>query len=163
MNARDIMTENPVCITPDATAQEAARLMAECDCGVVPVIEDAQSRRLVGVVTDRDLAVRGLALGRGADAPVRELMTTEPSSCAPSDDVAVVERLMAERQVRRVPVVDERGRCVGVVAQADLARAAERREGVSEQEVARVVERISEPTQGSAARRTRSLGQETRL
>jgi len=151
MKAREIMTANPACITPDATAQEAARLMAECDCGVVPVVEDTRSKRLVGVVTDRDLAVRGLAQGKGADTRVRDLMTANPSCCAPDDDLKEVERTMADRMVRRVPVVDERGCCVGVIAQADLARAAERRRGVTDKEVARVVEKLSEPAQTSAA------------
>jgi CBS domain-containing protein len=163
MKAREIMTANPACITPDATAQEAARLMAECDCGVIPVVEDTQSKHLVGVVTDRDLALRGLAQGMGADARVRDLMTTNPNCCGLDDDVKDVERTMADRQVRRVPVVDEQGRCQGMIAQADLARAAERRRGVSDKEVARVVEKISEPAPGQAARRGGSPQVETRL
>ena len=146
MRAREIMTEHPACCTPESTAYEAARLMAECDCGVIPVVEDMQSMRLVGVVTDRDLAVRGLAQGRGADTTVRDLMSSDPYCCRPDDNVRDVERSMAERQVRRVPVVDETNRCVGIIAQADLARAASDGQGVSEQEVARVVERISEPS-----------------
>jgi CBS domain-containing protein len=145
MKAREIMTSNPACCTPDATAQEAALLMLDCDCGVIPVVEDKQSMRLAGVVTDRDLTVRGLAQGKGAATKVRELMTSDPSCCSPEDDLREVERAMADRQVRRVPIVDDRGCCVGVVAQADLARAAERSGGVSDQEVARIVEKISEP------------------
>lgn len=151
MKARDIMTANPASCTVNDTAQEAARLMAECDCGVIPVVEDKQSNRLVGVVTDRDLAVRGLAQGKGVDAKVGDVMTPKPSCCGPNDDLKVVERVMTELQVRRVPVVDESGRVVGVIAQADLARAAERKAGVSEREVAKVVERISEPTPQSGA------------
>ena len=146
MRAREIMTANPACCTPESTAYEAARLMASCDCGVVPVVESAESRRLVGVVTDRDLSVRALARGMGADAKVRDLMTLDPLCCRPGDDVRDVERAMAERQVRRIPVVDEDNRCVGIIAQADLARAARAGHGVSEQEVARVVESISEPS-----------------
>jgi CBS domain-containing protein len=149
MKARDIMTANPACCTPEDTARDAARLMAECDCGVVPVVEDRQSMRLVGVVTDRDLAVRGLAQGKGADARVSDLMTTKLNCCGPNDDVKEIERVMAERQVRRVPIIDERGCCIGVVAQADLARAAVTTREVSDYEVARVVERISEPSPNS--------------
>jgi CBS domain-containing protein len=146
MKAREIMTTNPACCTPDDTVQEAARLMAECDCGLVPVVDDTRTMRLVGVVTDRDLAVRALAKGRGAETRVRDVMTSSPRCCGPDDDVRDVERAMADNQVRRVPIIDERGHCVGVVAQADLARAADRREGVSDREVARVVEKISEPS-----------------
>jgi CBS domain-containing protein len=145
MKAQEIMTSDPACCLPDDTAQQAASLMAECDCGVVPVVADKQSMRLVGVVTDRDLAVRGLAQGKGPDSKVRDLMTSNPSCCRPNDNVKDVERLMSEQQVRRVPVVDDAGCCLGVIAQADLARAAEQKGGVSEREVARVVERISEP------------------
>jgi len=149
MKAREIMTANPACCTPDSTAYEAATLMAECDCGVIPVVENTESMRLVGVVTDRDLAVRGLAQGKGADTRVRDLMTRTPSCCGPDDDLKQIERVMVEKQVRRVPIVDELERCVGIVAQADLARAAERNEGVSDREVATVVERISEPSPGA--------------
>jgi CBS domain-containing protein len=140
MKVRDIMTESPACCSPDQTAREAARLMAQNDCGAIPVVEET-SRRVVGVVTDRDLALRVLAEGRGPDTPVREAMTPDPACCTPEADLRELERLMAERQVRRVPIV-EGGRCVGVVAQADLAR---HPEAVSEQEVAHVVEEISQP------------------
>lgn len=146
MRAREIMTASPACCTPESTAYEAARLMAECDCGEVPVVETTESMQLVGVVTDRDLVVRGLAQRKGADATVRDLMTPDPFCCRPDDNVKDVERTMAERQVRRIPVVDADNRCVGIIAQADLARAAREGHGVTEQEVARVVERISEPS-----------------
>jgi CBS domain-containing protein len=145
MKAQEIMTSNPACCVADDTAQQAASLMAECDCGVIPVVEDKQSMRLMGVVTDRDLAVRGLAQGKGPEAKVRDLMTSNPSCCSPDDNVKDVERVMAEQQVRRVPVVDDSGCCLGVIAQADLARTAEQKGGVTDREVARVVERISEP------------------
>ena len=94
------------------------------------------------MVTDRDLAIRVLAEGRGPDTPVREAMTPDPVTCSPDDDVDKVERLMAERQVRRIPVV-ENGRVVGVVAQADLAL---HPNAVSDREVGHLVEEISQPT-----------------
>lgn len=153
MKAQDIMTESPACCTPDDSVQEAARLMQEHDCGCLPVVEDQESRRVIGVVTDRDLACRCLAEGKGADTKVAEVMSTDPSCCAPDTDVEEVERIMAERQVRRVPVVDAQGCCVGMVAQADLAR---QERAVSDREVGRVVERISEPTE--AARREANVG-----
>ena len=141
MKVREIMTENPACCTPEQTVREAARLMAQNDCGSIPVVEE-NSRRLLGVVTDRDLAIRVLAEGRGPDTTVREAMTPDPVTCSPDDDVDKVERLMAERQVRRIPVV-ENGRVVGVVAQADLAL---HPNAVSDREVGHLVEEISQPT-----------------
>lgn len=140
MNVREIMTENPACCTPEQTVREAARLMAQNDCGSIPVVEES-ARRLLGVVTDRDLAIRVLAEGRGPDTPVREAMTADPVTCGPDADVEKVERLMAERQVRRIPVV-ENGRVVGVVAQADLAL---HPNAVSDREVGQLVEEISQP------------------
>jgi CBS domain-containing protein len=138
----DIMTPDPACCTPESTAREAAMLMREHDCGSIPVVENQQSRRLVGTVTDRDLAVRGLAVGKGPDTPVRELMTPEPVTCGPEDEVEIVREVMVARLVRRVPVVNEDGALVGIVAQADIAR----EEGAaSDQEVGRIVEAISDP------------------
>jgi CBS domain-containing protein len=142
MEAREIMTEKPACCTPDETMQRTAQLMQEHDCGCLPVVEDMQSRRIIGTVTDRDLACRGLAAGKGPDTPVREVMSKDPTCCRPEDDVRDVEQVMADKQVRRVPVVDARGCCVGMVAQADLAR---HEEVIGATEVGRMVERISEP------------------
>jgi CBS domain-containing protein len=140
MLARDIMTKDPATCTPSASIQEVARLMKHNDCGCIPIVDG--SRHLVGVVTDRDIAVRGIADGMGASTEVETLMTTNPACCSPDSDIQEVERIMAERQVRRVPITDEEGCCVGIVAQADLALA---EDGViSEGEVGRVVERISE-------------------
>ena len=143
MLAREIMTENPTCCSPDDTVQTAARAMIDADCGCLPVVSDPQTRHLVGVVTDRDLAVRVLADGQGAGTRVRDAMTSNPACCRPDDDAKMVERIMADRQVRRVPVVDDRDCCVGMIAQADLARD----EGeFNDREVRRTVERISEPS-----------------
>lgn len=142
MNVRDLMTPSPACCTPDVTAAEVARLMEQHDCGAIPVVEDGQSFRIVGMVTDRDLAIRGLAKGKGGDARVADLMTADVVTARGDDDVEDVARLMASRKVRRIPVVDEDGCCIGLVAQADLARADS---AVSDREVGRVVEEISEP------------------
>jgi CBS domain-containing protein len=146
MQAREIMTANPACVTPEDPAQRAAQLMAENDCGCLPVVAARDDSRVIGVVTDRDLAVRGLARSKGIDTPVRELMTSDPCCCAPDADVHEVERLMADRQLRRVVIADAAGCCLGIVAQADLARAAERGRDVTDREVATVVEAISEPS-----------------
>lgn len=142
MRVREVMTPDPASCTPDSTAREAAILMRDNDCGSLPVVESDSSRKLVGTVTDRDLAIRGLAEGRGPDTLIRELMTDGPISAAADDEVEIVREVMVAQQVRRVPVVDEDGLVVGIVAQADLARV----EGAaSDQEVGRIVEAISDP------------------
>ncbi len=141
MRVRDIMTSDPAWCTPESTAREAATLMREHDCGSIPVVQSKEKRNLVGTVTDRDLAIRGLAEGKGPEARVRELMTSSPVTCGPDDEVETVREVMVARLVRRVPVV-EGGALVGIVAQADIAR----EEGAaSDQEVGRIVEAISEP------------------
>lgn len=136
------MTANPACCTPESTARDAATLMREHDCGAIPVVEDLRNRRLVGMVTDRDLAIRGLARGRGPDTPIRDLMTDDPVTCLPEDKVEDLRQVMVEELVRRVPVVDDDGLLVGIVAQADIARV----EGAAtDREVGRIIEAISEP------------------
>jgi CBS domain-containing protein len=150
MKAREIMTPNPACCTPETPAREVAFQMDACDCGCIPVVSDNGSRRLVGVVTDRDLTVRGLARGGGGETLVRDLMSRDVSCCTPDSDAKQVERIMAERQVRRVPVVDDDGRCTGMIAQADLARCAEQRD-LREKELAQVVEAVSHRSADSRA------------
>jgi CBS domain-containing protein len=141
MKAQDLMTTNPACCTPSSTVREAAQLMRDRDCGCIPIVE-GESKRLVGVLTDRDVACRCVAEGKSPDTPVRDLMTTNPQCCHPEDDVAAVEQIMIEAQVRRVPVVDAKQCCVGMIAQADLAL---NEEAASDRDVGRMVERISEP------------------
>lgn len=145
MHARELMTPQPACCTPADTIGRAAQLMEQNDCGCIPVLHASDDSRVVGVITDRDIAVRGVAHDRSSDTEVRDLMTSSPCCCSADADVSEVERLMADRQVRRVVVVDDQGCCVGIVAQADIALAAERSPEVSDEEVGRVVERISEP------------------
>jgi CBS domain-containing protein len=136
------MTRDPACCTPDSTARHAATLMRDHDCGSIPVVEDLKKKRLVGTVTDRDLAVRGLAVGKGTETRIGELMTPDPVTCVPEDEVEDVRQVMVQELVRRVPVVDEDGLLVGIVAQADIAR----EEGAAtDREVGRIVEAISEP------------------
>ena len=117
----------------------------------MPEVDSLDSRRLLGVVTDPDLAVRGLAEGKGADASVDGVMTKSPYTARPETDLREIQEAMAERQLRRVPIVDADGCCVGIIAQADLARSAGER--VSERDVAVVVERISEPAPESGGSR----------
>jgi CBS domain-containing protein len=151
MKAQDLMTANPACCTPDDSVERVAQLMADNDCGSVPVVSSRTDGRVVGVITDRDIVIRGVAAGKGPDTRVRALMTPDPFCCSADADIKDIERVMAEQQVRRVIVVDSGRSCIGVIAQADLARAAERRKDVSDAEVARLVERISEPRPGHAS------------
>jgi CBS domain-containing protein len=144
MKISELMTRNPCTVNPETPVSDAARLMKEEGVGIVPVVErvgGAETRgRLVGVVTDRDIAVRHVAEGRGGDAPVRDVMSGGVKTCRPDETVETVMALMAREQVRRVPIVDERGSLVGVVSQADLARKA--KDAIR---VEKTVERISQP------------------
>lgn len=140
--ASDIMTESPACATPQQTAREVAALMVQHDTGVVPIVESHETRRLVGLVTDRDIAVRLVAEGRGPDTPVAEAMSGGIEAVGPDDPVKDVARLMADRQVRRVPVCGPDGRLLGIVSQADLAVD----DAIADRQVGRVVEAVSQPT-----------------
>ncbi len=154
MEVQEIMTSDPVCCSADDTIAAAASLMERTDCGLIPVVDSSKSQNsVVGVITDRDIAIRGVARGLSADATVQELMTLKPHCCSPHSDVKEVGQIMSDRQVRRVVVVDDDGHCVGIVAQADLARAAESSPAIGEVELARVVERISEEPSLSNQRR----------
>src|SRR5262249_47738556 len=128
--------------TPDTTAQDAARLMQDNDCGSLPVVESRDSMKLIGIVTDRDLALRVLGRGLGPEAKVREALTKNVSAVKQDADLDEVERLMSGQQVRRIPVVDGQGRILGIIAQADLARELG---AVGTKDFGRVMEKISEP------------------
>jgi CBS domain-containing protein len=140
MKVQDIMTGEPRSLTPDSTAREAAQLMKEINAGVIPVVESSSSKKLVGVVTDRDIAIRLVAEGKNADCRISEVMSAGSlATCAPSDDVDRVMETMSREQVRRIPIVDERGALVGIVAQADIVRKAD------DKKAERTVEEISQP------------------
>jgi CBS domain-containing protein len=149
MKAREIMTTGPACCTPSDTIERAAELMETYDCGCIPVVQASDNARVIGVITDRDIAVRGVGHSLGASTRVSELMTESPYCCTSDADLRAVEQIMSDRQVRRVVIVDDDGCCVGILAQADLARAAESGTEVSDDEVGRVVEKISEPARTS--------------
>jgi CBS domain-containing protein len=146
MKANDLMTKNPACVTPHTTAQEAASLMEREDVGSLPVVDSRDSMHLVGIVTDRDLALRVLGHGKLASTPVQEVMSSGNLACVhPEDDLDKVEHLMSEHQVRRVPVVDNNNCICGVIAQADLARELR---AVGRKDFSKVVQEISEPAHG---------------
>ena len=140
MKAREIMTTNPESVTPSDSVQSAARIMRDSDVGIVPVVDDQQSRRLRGVITDRDITVRCVAEGRDGNCRVSDLMSNDLVTARPDDDVGQIMDRMKSEQIRRVPIVDDNNCLVGIVAQADLAL-----DGPSDRAVGEVVERISEP------------------
>ena len=139
MKAQDIMTKNPSCVTPESRVQDAARLMKDENVGIIPVVESRGSKKLVGVITDRDIAIRVVADGAASSSStVREVMTSNVRTSAPGDNIKDVMELMGREQVRRVPIVD-RGELVGIIAQADIVREAD------DKRAERTVEKISEP------------------
>ena len=135
MKISEVMTRDVETIRPDQTAQDAARFMLKADAGSIPV---AEGDRLIGMITDRDIAVRGIAKGYGPDTPVRELMTDDIICAQVSDTIEDVATKMSEAQVRRLPVIDENERLCGIVSLGDLSRetdtdtAAQALEGVSQ-------------------------------
>ncbi|WP_395648315.1 CBS domain-containing protein [Terricaulis sp.] len=120
MLIRDAMTRDVRTVTPSVSLREAARAMADMDVGALPVQE---GDRLVGMVTDRDIAVRGVAIGKGPDTTVGEVMTHEVLYCYDDEDVEDVCENLADMQVRRLPVVSRDKRLVGIVSLADIAAA----------------------------------------
>jgi CBS domain-containing protein len=135
------MTPAPVCCVPDDLVEDVARLMRQQDIGAIPVVADQESLRLVGMVTDRDLAVRVIAEGRDPRATMaRDVMSMQPVTCLNTDVYQQALLAMGEHKVRRIPVVDAQGRLAGIIAQADVAtRLAE------PSTTGAVVEAISEP------------------
>jgi len=119
MKIHELMTSNVQTISPDQSAREAANFMLNNDAGSIPVTD---GDRLVGMITDRDIAVRGIAKGHGPDTPVRDLMTSDVICARSHDSVEDVASKMSEAQVRRLPVIDEDERLCGIVSLGDLSR-----------------------------------------
>ena len=121
MRVHELMTRRVTSVHAATSVERAARLMEECDCGALPVIGDGGV--LVGIITDRDIAVRVVARGRDARyAIVADCMSERVFACYANESVGECMRQMAHHQVRRMPIVDEHGRLVGIIAQGDLAR-----------------------------------------
>ena len=135
IRCREIMTSSVQTATRDMTLQAAAIMMRDGDMGSIPVVEGG---KLVGIVTDRDIVVRSIADGKDANSPVGDAMTTEIFSVRPDDFVFEAIRLMGDKQVRRVPVVDQSGALAGIIAMADIALEME-----DEREIAEALEEIS--------------------
>ena len=139
MDIQSIMTPNPTCCRPNQSLREVATLMADNDCGQIPVV-DEQGRPL-GVITDRDIAVRAVA--KGADvstATASDFMTSPATTVTEDSSLDQVAKRMEDQQIRRVIVVDGRGAISGIVAQADIARAG------GDNRTAEVVKQVSQPS-----------------
>jgi CBS domain-containing protein len=117
MNIREIMTPDPRCVSPGESIQAAARIMRDEDTGAVPVVEDG---KVLGMVTDRDIAIRAVAEGAAADKLVRDIVSTDLVCATPDMSTREATELMSEHQIRRLPVVDN-GRLVGIVSLGDIA------------------------------------------
>jgi CBS domain-containing protein len=117
------MTRDPACVVPSDTVVRAAQLMKGEDIGPVLVVKDKSERKLVGIVTDRDITLKVVAGGKDPNSVrVKEVMTSDPVTCMPDDDLSNALKLMKGEQVRRIPIVDDSDRVVGIIAQADVAR-----------------------------------------
>jgi len=136
MSVKDVMTEDPQVVRPQTSLKEVAETMKSLDVGVVPVCEND---RLVGMITDRDIVVRAEAEGRDPSATVEQAMTPGVTFCFEEDDIDSAVRLMEEKQIRRLPVLNAQHRLVGIVSLGDLAVSGDQRT------TGEVLERVSEP------------------
>ena len=147
MKISKCMSRNVRLTSPDETIQQAARIMAEIDAGVLPV---GQNDRLVGMITDRDITVRGTAEGKGPGTPVREVMTAEVNYCFEDDNVREVADKMADLKVRRLPVLNRDKRLVGIISLGDIAQEKEDLAGDTISEISEPGGLHSQHTEGRA-------------
>jgi CBS domain-containing protein len=146
MDIREVMTPDPACCTPDSSLRDAAKLMRDCDCGEIPVVADKESRKPIGVITDRDIVIRSLGEGRDPQSlKVSDCMSSPAITVTPETSLVECCDLMEREQIRRVPVVDEGGRLCGIVALADIAQHAGRRS------TAELVKEVSQPNGGRSS------------
>jgi CBS domain-containing protein len=143
MRVAETMTRDVRVAKCDQSIAEVAKMMADCDCGVVPVEEND---RLIGMITDRDLVIRALAQGKAGETKVRDVMSAEVKYCFEGDDLDSVAHNMGDLQVRRLPVVNRDKRLVGIVSLGDIASAEK-----GQPPVAEALSSISEPASQHAA------------
>ncbi len=122
MRVREVMTSDPVCCLTTDSAQHVAGILRKLNVGAIPVVTDHESRRLIGIITDRDLCCSVVANGLNPQStPIEKFISKNPVACREGENLDDCERLMQERQVRRIPIVDGDGRVIGIVSLADLA------------------------------------------
>lgn len=140
MHVRELMTRNPACCAPETTIVEAARMMKDFDCGEIPVARADGDRKLVGVITDRDIVCRVISAGKDpGKTTVESAMSSPVVSVGPETALEECLNLMESHQIRRVPVVDADGICCGIVSQADVAT------GAPAKDTAELVKGVSRP------------------
>lgn len=140
MIVRDVMTRDPVCCLTTDSAQQVAGILHKQNVGSIPVVSDKASRKLIGIITDRDLCCSVVAKGLDPKStPIEKFVSRNSATCRESEALDHCERLMQTRQVRRIPIVDDDGRVIGIVSQADLALNDE------PEKVAKMVAAISKP------------------
>lgn len=140
MEISEIMTENPICCVPDTGLEEVARMMAENDCGAIPVVQDQENWKPVGIVTDRDITCRAVAEGRNPlEMTAEQIMSPGPVTVKQDATVEECAREMETHRMRRILVTDGSGGCVGIVSLADIALHTGGKETVE------VVEEVSRP------------------
>ncbi len=145
MQVSEIMTPNPTCCTPDSSLQEVARMMVDFDCGEIPVVENQETRIPVGVVTDRDITCRTVAKGLNPlEMTASDCMTANPVTITPETSVEECGLLMEDHKIRRILVVDQSGACSGIVALADIASNATKRDAGD------VLQEVSEATSSAS-------------
>jgi len=145
MKVREIMTTNPACCTRDTPLSEVARTMVDRDCGQIPVVDNMSSRRLIGVVTDRDIVCRAVAQGQNpVEMSAGDVMSSPGVAVTPDANVEELCRTLEDKQVRRVPVQDDKGCCCGIVSLADIAQSG------SDRITAELVKTISQPSTGTS-------------
>lgn len=140
----DLMTRHPRSCRPDGTLLDCIRIMKELNVGYVPICEPS-SGRLVGVLTDRDAAMALSRDDKASSIPTKDVMTRDPVTCRPEDDIFAAAHAMENAQIRRIPIVDRDNTLVGVVSLADIARRAPGFKAL-ERELSQVVERVSQPS-----------------
>jgi CBS domain-containing protein len=141
MKIKEIMTENPICCVGETNLEEVARMMVENDCGAIPVVEDQENWKPIGIITDRDITCRAVAEGKNPlDMTAEEVMTASPVTISQEASVEECIREMETHQLRRVLVVDDAGSCSGIVALADIAL------HTGDKETGEVVEEVSRPS-----------------
>jgi CBS domain-containing protein len=140
MRVRDVMTRDPLCCTPEMSIEDIARMMVERDCGSIPVVGDLLDRMPIGIITDRDIVTRAVAVGRDPTSlMVRDCMTSPAVTIVEDARLHDCVELLELSLLRRVIVVDAAGRCTGIIAQADIAQHASKRE------TGDLVEQVSRP------------------
>lgn len=123
MNVQEIMTKDPACCLPESNLREVAHLMVEHNCGAIPVVENYETKKPVGVITDRDIACNAVAQGKNPlEMSAAEIMTFPVVSVSPEATLDECCKTMEDNKIRRMLIVDDQGACCGIVAQADVAR-----------------------------------------